>query len=292
VTVPLQEALQVQLETLQAGEQIVLAEMIKRWRAQAAPKECFEALGLIREHLKAHEDGGGLMSDPETALAPSLVKDYGQAETIALPTEFLTLDAPLGSALFERCSDHNFGPGLLPLTTFSTLLHYSYGHKKFGRGYNMREFPFRMAPSAGGLQPIDLYVTANDVEGLRQGLYYFNPYGHTLKLVDEGNLRRRLVSTTIFQNWMAYAQVVLILVCNMPRVYWKYGDRGYRFAHVDAGVLAENLYLVGTALRLNTCAVAAYFDQKLNQLLEIDGRNEFAVLLFAVGHKPSCQPAT
>ena len=41
--------------------------------------------------------------------------------------------------------------------------------------------------------------------------------------------------------WPGYAHAVLVLVCNLPRVAWKYGDRGYRFAHVDAGVLVQNL---------------------------------------------------
>jgi SagB-type dehydrogenase family enzyme len=71
----------------------------------------------------------------------------------------------------------------------------------------------------------------------------------------------------------------------MPRIYWKYRARGYRFVHADAGVLAQNLYLVGTALKLSTCAVAAYYDDLLNRLVGVDGRDEFTILLFAVGNK-------
>jgi SagB-type dehydrogenase family enzyme len=287
----LHPALREELETLSGDEQGILARMVKRWRKGAAPGESFDVLTLIHENLTARLDldPSYRTPDADTMVAPPMVKEFPGTETVSLPTDLPPLDVPLSAILKGRFSDHNFGPGPLSLRTLSSLLHYSYGTKKVARAYNTREFPFRQAPSAGGLQPIDLYVVANSVEELRQGLYYFDPNGHRLRLLDEGNLRRRIVNATVYQDWLAYAQVVFILVCNMPRVQWKYGDRAYRFVHVDAGVLTQNLYLVSTALKLTTCAVAAYVDDSVNQILEVDGRSEFTILLFGVGHKPRSQ---
>ena len=159
--------------------------------------------------------------------------------------------------------------------------------KPRSRAYDVRDFPFRYAPSAGGLQPVDLYVVANAVEGLAQGLYYHDAVAGALTLLDEGNLRRRMSRCTLGPPWVAHAHAVLVLVCNLARVSWKYGDRGYRLAHVDAGVLAQNLYLVGTALDLNTCAVAGFHDDAVHDLLDVDGGDESVVLLFAVGSRPA-----
>lgn len=83
-----------------------------------------------------------------------------------------------------------------------------------------------------------------------------------------------------------YAPIVCIMTCNMKRVLWKYGNRAYRFVHVDTGVLTQNMNLVGTALDLNVCPVAAYYDDSVHDLLQIDGKNEFVSLLFTLGHKP------
>jgi SagB-type dehydrogenase family enzyme len=73
-------------------------------------------------------------------------------------------------------------------------------------------------------------------------------------------------------------------------VEWKYGPRGYRFVHVDAGLACQTLYLVAAALQLRTCAVAAFSDALVNDLLRIDGRREFATLLMPVGTPHATSP--
>ena len=95
-----------------------------------------------------------------------------------------------------------------------------------------------------------------------------------------------MVRCCIYTEFIAYAPVICIMTCNMKRVLWKYGERSYRFVHVDTGVLAQNMFLVGTALNLNVCPIAAFYDDKVNDLLQIDGKEEFASLLFSLGHKP------
>ena len=103
---------------------------------------------------------------------------------------------------------------------------------------------------------------------------------------DQGNVRWRLMRACIYADWIAYSPVVFVLTVDMRRVHWKYGDRGYRFAHVDAGVLAQSMYLTGTALEWNVCAVAAFYDEFVNRLVNVDGREQFTTLLFAASHPP------
>ena len=293
--------LQKALRELDAGEQALLAAMIVRAKSSAAGPGPFDGVSFAHHNLKAEPGSADLAAseaEVATAIAPPVVKDFPEATVVPLPTNHPRLEISLDDVLKTRFSSHNFGPRPLSLQAVSTLLHYSYGVRRTARAYNVKYFPIRLAPSAGGLQPLDLYLVVNDVEGLGKGLYYFDPVRHALLLLDEGNMRQRLLDSSIYQDWIMYAPLTFAMVCNMPRIFWKYRARGYRFAHADAGVLAQNLYLVGTALKLSTCAVAAYYDDLMNDLLGVDGRNEFTILLFSVGNKlrrglnPSVIPST
>jgi SagB-type dehydrogenase family enzyme len=67
------------------------------------------------------------------------------------------------------------------------------------------------------------------------------------------------------------------------RTRWKYHERTYRYVLMEAGHLAQNLYLGATALGLGVCAVGAFLDEALNDLLLLDGQEEAALYLIAVG---------
>jgi SagB-type dehydrogenase family enzyme len=223
---------------------------------------------------------------------PPMFADVSGLPLTPLPAPQEQLTAALGDLLDERRSRHHFGPGPLPLDTLSTLLHHAAGVRGYQPGYNLRRFPFRRAPSAGGLAPVDIFMVANDVGGLTQGLYCYDPAGHQMARVDTGNMRGKVTEIALFSDWLFSAPAVFLLVCDMRRVEWKYGTRGYRFVHVDLGVLAQNLYLVGTALGLTTCAVAAFDDDAACAFARVDGRDRFVSLLFACGPPPERSEAS
>ncbi|MEE1940884.1 SagB/ThcOx family dehydrogenase [Streptomyces sp. TRM 70361] len=189
----------------------------------------------------------------------------------------------LADAVERRSSATTYAPRPLPLTALAALLEGAAGIRGRRPGYNVRDFPVRRAPSAGGLAPVDVYVVANDVTGLDRGLYCYRPGGRELTVVDSGNMRGKVTEAGIAADWLFHAPAVLFLALNMGRVEWKYGVRSYRYAHVDLGVLTQNLYLVATGLGLAGCAVAAFDDDTANDLLRLDGRDEFVSLLFACG---------
>ena len=285
------EALLAEIEKLTPAEQDALAEVVRRYRAAPPRGGRPSGLAFMQSFLKADPRLPAFQAPtPVAAGPPALLKRFAGRRQVRLPDAARLVAADLQDVLERRRSSRDFGRAPLPLSALAGLLHASYGIREFARAYDVREFPFRYAPSAGGLQPIDLYLVANHVERLAQGLYYHDPGEGALTLLDEGNLRRRMSRCALGSPWLAHAHAVLVLVCNLARVVWKYGDRGYRFAHVDAGVLAQNIYLVGTALGLNTCAVAGYYDDAVHELVGIDGRDECAVLLFAVGRPPGEVP--
>lgn len=276
---------------LSPREQAIVQKILCHYAA-TAPRNApiHSAMALIHQFLKADTDPKNSDAPPynevATLKAPPMVKTFTGLPRVALPKPDTLLTAPLGDVLFERSSSHHFAPNPLKLETLGSFLWHTCGTKRVAAAYNVPRFPFRVAPSAGGLQPIDVYVVVNQVRDVAKGLYYYDPSSHELVMLDRGNMRFLLTDCTAHQNWIAYAPVIFALAINAPRFVWKYGTRGYRFAHADLGVLTQTMYLVGTALNLSTCAVAAFFDDKLNAFLGVDGHTEFASLLFTIGHKP------
>lgn len=85
------------------------------------------------------------------------------------------------------------------------------------------------------------------------------------------------------QEFLGQANLVLVLTSIFQRLRWKYQERSYRYALIEAGHLGQNVYLAGTSIGMGTCAVGAFLDDGLNLLLGVDGQNEAAIYMLAVG---------
>nr|NLJ02403.1 SagB/ThcOx family dehydrogenase [Bacillota bacterium] len=77
--------------------------------------------------------------------------------------------------------------------------------------------------------------------------------------------------------------VTFIWTADIYRMKWRYGERGYRYIHLDAGHVCQNLYLAAQTVQSGVCAIAAFDDDALNDFLGLDGDEQFAVYLAAVG---------
>ena len=69
------------------------------------------------------------------------------------------------------------------------------------------------------------------------------------------------------------------------RTYWRYGERGYRYMHLDAGHVSQNLYLAAEAIGGGACAIGAFYDEELNGVLGLDGEEQFAIYVTTTGKK-------
>ncbi|MBD3202613.1 MAG: SagB/ThcOx family dehydrogenase, partial [Candidatus Lokiarchaeota archaeon] len=61
--------------------------------------------------------------------------------------------------------------------------------------------------------------------------------------------------------------------------------RCYRYIYLDCGHIGQNLYLAAEALELGICTIGAIFDDELNNLLGLDGKNETVIYVGVVGQK-------
>ena len=98
-----------------------------------------------------------------------------------------------------------------------------------------------------------------------------------------GDFRREVFDAAVSQEMVLHTGLVLVLTGIFARVQFKYVDRSYRYMLLEAGHLGQNVYLAATALGLAPCGIGAYFDDDLNRLLGVGGREEATVYLLAVG---------
>jgi SagB-type dehydrogenase family enzyme len=141
----------------------------------------------------------------------------------------------------------------------------------------------RMFPSAGALQPVEAYILSRNIDDLEHGIYHYEADKHLLTLIRSGDFSHELYRFSLEQDHVREAAFNIILTMVYPRTASKYGYRSYRYALLDIGHVGMNIYLVATAMNLGTCAVGAFEDDKVGSLLQLDGRNEFPILIYPIG---------
>jgi SagB-type dehydrogenase family enzyme len=132
----------------------------------------------------------------------------------------------------------------------------------------------KMVPSAGALYPLDFYLVVGEVEGLQPGVYYYHQNEHKLKKIKGGDQRKALVSACWGQSFVAQAPTSVVITAEYERTTQKYGQRGVRYVHMEAGHSAQNIYLQVTALGLGTVAVGAFDDEEVKKVLSLSDNHQ------------------
>jgi SagB-type dehydrogenase family enzyme len=144
-------------------------------------------------------------------------------------------------------------------------------------------FLLRASPSAGALYPVETYLAVHRVIELEPGIWHLNVPDFALELVAPGDCRRALVTAGLSQNFLGTGAAVFIWTGVLNRAMWKYRERAIRYLFLDAGHICQNLMLAATALGLGCCPVGAFFDGEVEQLVQVDGQEEVALYMAAVG---------
>ena len=140
----------------------------------------------------------------------------------------------------------------------------------------------RAVPSAGATYPVDAQVIVQRVEGLAPGVYGYDSLGHALVLRRAGRFEAELQRWTLDQPWMLAAAAIFVLVGRLDRIAARYGSRGYRYMLMEAGHIAQNLYLLGAAHGLCVQAAGGFVDAAIDRLLALPDQ-EHALYLLALG---------
>lgn len=204
------------------------------------------------------------------------VMDLPKPETIALG------DLPLRQAIDQRRSLRAYTDRALTLEEISYLLWCSQGIKEI----TPRPVTLRTVPSAGARHPLETVLLINRVAELTSGLYWFAAGKHQLmRLEANSDVAERMVEACLGQEMVRRSAVTFVWIADVYRCTWRYGERGYRYLFLDAGHVCQNLYLAAESIDCGACAIGAFSDKEINELLELDEENQFALYLAAVGKK-------
>jgi SagB-type dehydrogenase family enzyme len=208
---------------------------------------------------------------------PSTYKEYPSALTIAMPPPTAPSTA-FADAVRGRRSVRDFLPRPITADQLSYLLWSSTGIRERRGRHDLRT-----SPSAGALYPIETYLVVRLVEGIDPGVYHYDVHGHRLELLTSGDHGPEAAAGALDQEMCALAPVTFVWTAMFPRSAWKYGQRAYRYVYLDAGHIAAHLSLAASALGLGSCQIAAAYDDEINALVGVDGKEESVVYMTVVG---------
>ena len=239
----------------------------------------------LREFLKGYREADEKDVHPtdqqeRLPMPPMEVRRGG--ETIELPERDAS---PLGAMLENRCSLRSYDGGPLTLEEVSFLLWAAQGVKAVNQYRTLRT-----VPSGGARHPLELYVFVNNVTGLAPGAYHY--------LALEGKLGRlgcrarqadQLTCALAGQEFAGKAPACLVWTAVPYRSEWRYDSHGHKDILLDAGHSCQNVYLACEELGLGCCALAAYDQEAMDELLGLSSEvtdskeAEFTVYACCVG---------
>ena len=205
-----------------------------------------------------------------------------QTQSYMLPLPKFSINVMLEKAIACRRSIREYLDTPITFDALSMLLWAAQGVTEFSYG-------FRTCPSAGGTYPLEVYVIAGkdcvllgQGNFLPEGSYRYNYKDHSISLVKTGDLRDSLAKASLNQEWVRRAQVNIVIFSVYERTTKVYGERGYRYVHMECGHVGQNIYLMAAALRLGTVAIGAFYDDEVRNVVGA-GHDEQPLYVMPVG---------
>jgi len=226
-------------------------------------------------------DGGGAADTAAVTPSATAAPAAGSSPRL-LPPPRSSGPLSLEEALSARRSVRSYGGAPVTLAEIAQLLWAA-------QGVTDPETGFRTAPSAGALYPLELYVVAEHVTGLPTGAYRYLPAGHALEPIQSSPSADDLYRAALSQAAVREAPAVLVLAGVYDRTTLKYGERGTRYVHMEAGHAAQNVMLQAAALGLGTVVIGAFDDDV--QLLMGMPTGARPLYLMPVGHPRDAETA-
>ena len=202
--------------------------------------------------------------------------EVGDPVKVKLPEPAIHGELSVEEALATRRSVREYANQPLSLENISQLLWAA-------QGITSRD-GLRTAPSAGALYPLEIYLAAGSVDGLKAGVYKYRPYDHELSVVSYGDCRSALSKTALGQSCVKDAPAVFIIAAVYERTQKKYGDRAERYVEIEVGCAVQNIYLQAESLNLGTVVVGAFNDRVMKRVLSM-AKDEQPLAVMSVGKK-------
>jgi SagB-type dehydrogenase family enzyme len=169
----------------------------------------------------------------------------------------------LESTILKRRSTRSYSGEPLTLDELRQLLNFTYHPEHYvHQGLDPH-------PDYFDLNLIQTFIAISGVDGLEEGCYYYAPKAQELRQIRFKNFRRELHMLCLWQNLGRDAGAIIFQTADLERAIEKYGDRVYRYLHMDAGHLGQRLNLAAIYLGLGVSGIGGFFDDQVNEVLGI-----------------------
>ncbi len=169
----------------------------------------------------------------------------------------------LEDTLLKRRSTRSYSGAEIKWEELLALLNFTY------QPQNYQQQGLNSCPDYFTLDLIQTFIAVSGVTGLDTGCYYYAPQVQELRQVRFKNFRRELHYLCLGQNLGRDAAAVVFHTANLSQAIAQYGDRVYRYLHLDAGHLGQRMNLAAIHLNLGVSGIAGFFDNQVNEVLGI-----------------------
>ncbi|MEL6353311.1 MAG: SagB/ThcOx family dehydrogenase [Cyanobacteria bacterium J06627_28] len=227
------------------------------------------------------EDGVSDASAPEKTLADKYNFPFGiTLSTKTIPIPWGDGLADLENTLLTRRSTRRYAKTPLTRADLFALLDFTYHPEHYLlQGFDQK-------PDYFDLSLIETFVAISHVESLESGCYYYAPQAEELRQIRFNQFHKDLHFLCLGQDLGRDAGAVIFHTANLEAAVARYGDRAYRYLHMDAGHLGQRLNLAATRRQLGVSGIAGFFDDQVNELLSIPAE-EAVLYITTLGQKPT-----
>ncbi len=188
-----------------------------------------------------------------------------------LPNEYNFSNIPnLGKTILRRGSTRKFDISPISFLTLSSILYNS-----------TRGIPMDFKKDEETL--VDIYLIANDVKGTDSGGYFYNQTHNSLDLIKDKISRSLSGYLCLGQSLFSDASVVLFLMSNLSKIIKTLGNRGYRAAQFEAGIIAGKIYLSAYAHEIGASG-STFYDDAVTEFFSPHSENKNTMIAVGIGN--------
>ena len=210
---------------------------------------------------------------------PSIIPVYKQSSALAeiLDRQPLSRDQynssnvpNLCEVILRRGSSRRFSRSSVSFSVLSTILQSS------TRGVPLDIF------KENGDSLIDIYLIANDINGITPGGYFFNRNSQSLEQLKRNVSRNMSGYLCLGQSLFSDASAVFFLMTDLQSVLKSLGNRGYRASQFEAGVIAGKIYLAAYAQQIGASG-STFFDDAVTEFFSPHASNKSTMIVVGIG---------
>jgi len=240
-------------------------------------------VALVSACASSADDANSSTLNSNEANNGTLTRIDGEQLTYILPEPQTDGNVSVEQALANRRSQRNFQDRAISADQLSQILWAAYGITQPSETPRHRG-GLRTTPSAGSRYPLEIYVIVGNVEGIEPGVYRYIALEHKIVRIIDIDVRYELMDAAVGQRVIVEAPVSVFYSAVYERSIEAYGGRlGIRYAHIELGHSAQNVYLQAVALGLGSVAVGVVAGERAREILNLP-TNEEPLYIMPIGY--------